>query len=156
MALALLGGAALILAWAIPAAWAGGEAYRNAIFWGQTAHRMVDSFAHRAPAWFYLAWLPLMLAPWLLWPRWWRNWRALPGALRQDSGLRLALLGTLFCLAFFSFVSGKRVHYLLPEFTLFALLAARALAASSVGCRAAVRWRCWPPRCSRRAARRRR
>ncbi len=94
---------------------------------------MVDSFAHRAPAWFYLAWLPLMLAPWLLWPRWWRNWRALPGALRQDSGLRLALLGTLFCLAFFSFVSGKRVHYLLPEFTLFALLAARALAASSVG-----------------------
>ena len=133
VALALLGGAALILAWAIPAAWAGGEAYRNAIFWGQTAHRMVDSFAHRAPAWFYLAWLPLMLAPWLLWPRWWRNWRALPGALRQDSGLRLALLGTLFCLAFFSFVSGKRVHYLLPEFTLFALLAARALAASSVG-----------------------
>ena len=132
VALALLGGAALILVWAIPAAWAGGEAYRNAIFWGQTAHRMVDSFAHRAPAWFYLAWLPLMLAPWLLWPRWWRNWRALPGALRQDSGLRLALLGTLFCLAFFSFVSGKRVHYLLPEFTLFALLAARALAASSV------------------------
>ncbi len=49
VALALLGGAALILAWAIPAAWAGGEAYRNAIFWGQTANRMVESFAHRAP-----------------------------------------------------------------------------------------------------------
>lgn len=86
VALALLGGAALILAWAIPAAWAGGEAYRNAIFWGQTAHRMVDSFAHRAPAWFYLAWLPLMLAPWLLWPRWWRNWRALPGRCAKTAG----------------------------------------------------------------------
>ncbi|MDZ7591203.1 MAG: hypothetical protein U5L05_11080 [Rubrivivax sp.] len=74
-----------------------------------------------------------MLAPWLLWPRWWRGWRALPDALRDDSGLRLALFGALFCLVFFSFVSGKRVHYLLPEFTLFALLAARALAVSRAG-----------------------
>ena len=38
--LALLGGAAMILAWAIPAGFAGGDEYRNAIFWGQTAGRM--------------------------------------------------------------------------------------------------------------------
>jgi len=133
VALAVLGGAALILAWAIPAAWSGGEVYRNAIFWGQTANRMVESFAHRAPAWYYLAWLPLVLAPWLLWPRWWSGWRALPAALRDDSGLRLALFGALFCLVFFSFVSGKRAHYLLPEFALFALLVARALATSATG-----------------------
>jgi 4-amino-4-deoxy-L-arabinose transferase-like glycosyltransferase len=124
---ALLGGAALILAWAVPAAIAGGEAYRNAIFWGQTANRMVSSFAHRAPWWFYLAYLPLMLAPWLLWPRWWRG---LQRGLLGESGFRFALLGALFCLLFFSLVSGKRWHYLLPEFVLFALLASRALADS--------------------------
>ncbi|MEK9723756.1 MAG: glycosyltransferase family 39 protein, partial [Rhodospirillaceae bacterium] len=39
-------GAAVGLAWALPAATAGGPAYRAAIFWGQSAGRMVDSFAH--------------------------------------------------------------------------------------------------------------
>ncbi len=122
--LALLGGAALILAWAVPAGIYGGEAYRQAIFWGQTANRMVRSFSHQAPWWFYLAWLPLLLAPWLLWPQWWRGLRR---ALFDESGWRFALFGALFCLVVFSLVSGKRPHYLLPEFVLFALLAARAL-----------------------------
>lgn len=123
--LALLGGAALILAWAIPAAIAGGPEYRNAIFWGQTAGRMTSSFAHRAPVWFYLAWLPLMLLPWLLWPRWWRGLRR---TLLAESGFRLALLVVLVCLASFSLISGKRWHYLLPEFAVFALIVARAAA----------------------------
>jgi 4-amino-4-deoxy-L-arabinose transferase-like glycosyltransferase len=124
---ALLGGATLILAWAVPAGISGGEADRNAIFWGQTANRMVSSFAHRAPWWFYLAYLPLMLAPWLLWPR---RWLELHRGLLGESGFRFALLGALFCLAFFSLVSGKRWHYLLPLFVLFALIASRALAGS--------------------------
>jgi 4-amino-4-deoxy-L-arabinose transferase-like glycosyltransferase len=122
--LALLGAAALILAWAIPAGQHGGEAYREAIFWGQTANRMVKSFAHQAPWWTYLMWLPLLLAPWLLWPQWWRG---LERALFDESGWRFALFSTLFCLVAFSLVSGKRPHYLLPQFLLFALLAARAL-----------------------------
>ncbi len=124
---ALLGGATLILAWAVPAGISGGEAYRNAIFWGQTANRMVSSFAHRAPWWFYLAYLPLMLAPWLLWPRWWLG---LHRGLLGESGFRFALVGAVFCLVFFSLVSGKRWHYLLPQFVLFALIASRALAGS--------------------------
>ena len=128
--LSALGGAALILAWAVPAGIAGGDEYRQAIFWGQTADRMVASFAHRAPWWYYLAWLPLMLAPWLLWPRW---WRALRPALMRESGVRLALFGALFCLGAFSLISGKRIHYLLPEFVLFALVVARALAQSQAG-----------------------
>jgi 4-amino-4-deoxy-L-arabinose transferase-like glycosyltransferase len=130
VALALLGAAAMILAWAIPAGLSGGAEYRNAIFWGQTANRMVSSFAHRAPWWAYLAWLPLMLAPWLLWPRWWRG---LKRELLAESGTRFVLGGALFCLVAFSLVSGKRPHYLLPEFVLFALLAARALCDSRPG-----------------------
>ncbi len=122
--LALLGGAALILAWAVPAGLSGGEAYRQAIFWGQTANRMVRSFSHQAPWWAYLAWLPLMLAPWLLWPHWWRGLRR---ELFSETGWRFACFGALFCLVFFSLVSGKRPHYLLPEFALFALIAARSL-----------------------------
>lgn len=131
VALALLGGAALILAWAIPAAIAGGPDYRNAIFWGQTAGRMASSFAHRAPFWFYLAWLPLMLLPWLLWPRLWRGLRpAARSGLLAEPGGRLLLFVCGLALLAFSLISGKRWHYLLPEFAAFALLAARiALAA---------------------------
>lgn len=125
--LSLLGGAALILAWAIPAGIAGGEAYRNAIFWGQTAGRMTHSFAHRAPWWYYFAYLPIMLAPWLLWPRWWAG---LQRGLMRESGVRLCALVMLVCLLAFTLISGKRWHYLLPEFVPFALLAARALSGS--------------------------
>ena len=134
--LALLGGAALILAWAVPAGLAGGEAYRNAIFWGQSAGRMVDSFAHREPWWFHLVALPLLLAPWFLWPRWWLGLRAslktgLQRGAASASGLRFLLLGLLVCLVFFSSISGKRWHYLLPAFPLFALLLVRAVSAHS-------------------------
>ena len=52
---------AIALAWAIPAGISGGEAYRNAIFWGQSAGRVVDSFAHKKPIYWYLAILPPML-----------------------------------------------------------------------------------------------
>jgi 4-amino-4-deoxy-L-arabinose transferase-like glycosyltransferase len=128
--LALAGGAALILAWAVPAAIAGGPQFRDAIFWGQSAGRMVSSFAHRYPWWFYLPALPLMLAPWLLWPR---GWRGLSRAMLADSGVRLLLVGLAFAFVFFSAISGKRWQYLLPEFTPFALLAAVALAGTKGG-----------------------
>jgi 4-amino-4-deoxy-L-arabinose transferase-like glycosyltransferase len=125
--LAVLLGAAIALAWALPAGMSGGEAYRNAIFWGQTANRMVESFAHRRPFWWYLPLLPLLLFPWFVWPGF---WKAL--AHHRRAGLDR---GTRFCLAWmlpvfiaFCFISGKQPHYLVPLFPAFALLAARVLA----------------------------
>ncbi|MDO9007309.1 MAG: glycosyltransferase family 39 protein [Thiobacillus sp.] len=124
--LAILLGAAIALAWALPAGMAGGEAYRNAIFWGQTADRMVESFAHRRPVWWYVPLLPVLLFPWIVWPGWWRSL-----AQHRREGLDR---GTRFCLAWilpvfiaFSFISGKQPHYLVPLFPAFALLTARVL-----------------------------
>jgi 4-amino-4-deoxy-L-arabinose transferase-like glycosyltransferase len=125
IALAFVGATALALAWAVPAGLRGGPAYRDAIFWGQTAHRMVESFAHRQPVWWYLPWLPIVLAPFLLWRPLWDGLRAWP--LRGDPGARLAIAMIVPALAAFSLVSGKQLHYLLPQFPAFALLAARAL-----------------------------
>jgi len=118
--------AALIgLAWAIPATRAGGEAYRNAIFWGQTAHRVVDSFAHAHPVWWYLPWLAVLFAPWVLLP--WL-WTAARGAWRQcDRGLRFCTTWILSVLLLLSLVSGKQVKYLLPLLPGFALLVSRVL-----------------------------
>ena len=124
---AVLLGAAIALMWAIPAGMAGGEAYRNAIFWGQTADRMVESFAHRRPFWWYLPLLPLMLFPWFVWPG---LWKALAHHRKTglDRGMRFCLAWMLPVFVAFSFISGKQPHYLVPLFPAFALLTARVLA----------------------------
>ncbi|MFZ4536628.1 ArnT family glycosyltransferase [Propionivibrio sp.] len=124
---AILLGAAIALSWAIPAGLAGGEEYRQAIFFGQTVNRMVESFAHRRPLWWYLPLLPLLFFPWLLWPG---LWRALSHYVRRelDRGGRFCLAWMLPVLVAFSFISGKQPHYLIPLFPAFALLAARAMA----------------------------
>lgn len=122
--LGVLGGAALVLAWAIPAGLAGGDEYRHAILWSQTSGRVTESFSHRRPFWHYLPLLPLILAPWSLWPR---LWRALRRLAWSDSAVRFAAVTALVPLLGFSLISGKQAQYLLPGFAAFALLAARAL-----------------------------
>ena len=127
---AVLLGAAIALAWAIPAGMAGGEEYRNAIFWGQTANRMVESFAHKRPFWWYLPLLPLLLFPWFVWPGLWRAIRQY-GRQGLDRGGRFCIAWMLPVFVAFSFISGKQVHYLVPLFPAFALLAARAMASGA-------------------------
>lgn len=127
---AVLLGAAIALAWAIPAGIAGGDDYRRAIFWGQTANRMVQSFAHKRPFWWYLPLLPLLFFPWAVWPT---LWRSLHELMRQrlDRGVRFCIAWGLPVFVAFSLISGKQVHYLVPIFPAFALVSARALAAGS-------------------------
>ena len=125
VALAVVGGAALALAWAVPAGQAGGEAYREAIFWGQSAGRMVKSFAHARPFWWYAAVLPGLLFPWVLWPTAWRALRrGRNAATRADGGVRLCLIWFGVAFLAFSVISGKQLHYLLPEFPALALVLA--------------------------------
>jgi 4-amino-4-deoxy-L-arabinose transferase-like glycosyltransferase len=121
-------GALIALCWAVPAAYSGGEAYAQALFWKQTANRIVESFAHRQPWWWYLPLMPLLLFPW--------PW--LPGLWREVRGLSFRDWGVRFCLAWFilplillSMISGKQVHYLLPLFPAFGLLGARLATGAS-------------------------
>ncbi len=124
--LAVAFGAAIALAWAIPAALRGGEEYRNAIFWGQTANRMVESFAHRRPMWWYVPLLPVFLFPWLLWPGFWRKLLALKNEGLNDS-LRFCLAWIVPVFLAFSLISGKQPHYLVPLMPAFALVFASVL-----------------------------
>ena len=120
---AVLLGALLALAWAVPAGQAGGTAYREAILWGQSAGRISNSFAHRLPVWWYLAWAPALWLPWTAWPPLWRSIKG----FRGDLGLRFCAIQALVALIVFSLISGKRIHYLLPIFPALALYAARCL-----------------------------
>ncbi|GAB2591873.1 glycosyltransferase family 39 protein [Dyella jejuensis] len=131
--LAIALGLALLLAWAIPAGFSGGEAYRHRLFFTQTAGRVVNGIQHDQPLqshphWFgwYLIWLPMLLFPFSAWPR---AWAAL-GTLRRplDSGVRFALCWLLPSFVLFSVISGKQWYYLLPEFGGWTLLLAGAIA----------------------------
>jgi hypothetical protein len=108
----ILGGAAIGLAWAIPAAIAGGQAYADAIFLHQTVDRMTKSFAHRRPLWWYFMVLPAMLLPWTLALRApWRTWR---DNFHMDKSVRFGVVWFVPAFAAFCLVSGKQPHYLLP------------------------------------------
>ena len=122
--ISVLAGGGLALMWAIPAGLAGGETYYRAIFWGQTADRLVDSFAHEHPIWWYIPLLPLGLFPWLLWPR---VWQIKNLSIFSDQGVRFCAswIGPTFI--GFSLISGKQLHYLLPLFPAFALFVADQL-----------------------------
>lgn len=112
--LAMAGAFAVLVGWALAAAAIGGEAYRNELFFVQTAGRVVDSFDHAEPWWWYLSLLPALLLPWLLWPR---AWRAFAAAVMHDRsiGMRFIACWLLPVFAAFSLISGKQAYYLLPE-----------------------------------------
>lgn len=118
----VLAGLALTALWLVPAILNGGAAYRDQVLWGQSAGRMVNSFAHQQPFWFFLALIPLFIWPW--------GWSPLlrsfaPGRLWADEGARFCALQVGAALVIFSLISGKQPHYLLPEIAVFAMLVAR-------------------------------
>ena len=139
--LGVLLGAVIALAWALPAAYFGGDEYRRAIFWGQTAGRVAESFAHRAAWWYYLPLLPLILFPWFIWPRFWRGLFE-PKPESEKSGLRFLTAWLVLTLIGFSLVSGKQAKYLVPFLPAFALLAGHALGTLSAPARW---WEMLPP-----------
>ena len=125
---AVLGGAVIALLWAIPAGLHGGAQYQHDIFWGQTADRMVNSFAHKRPVWWYLAASPLLLFPWLFLGSFWRGLaNTHSGFIRSDFGLRFCLAWLAPVFVAFSLISGKQVHYVLPLFPAIALMIARLI-----------------------------
>lgn len=128
-------GVAIALAWALPAAARGGPAYRHAIFFGQTAGRLVESFAHDRPWYWYLPLLPLIFFPLFWWPL---AWRALRLALRRpwSESARFCLGWALPPFLSFSAISGKQPQYLVPLVPAMALLVAGASDRSE-----SLRWR---------------
>jgi 4-amino-4-deoxy-L-arabinose transferase-like glycosyltransferase len=119
-------GAAIALAWAVPAAIHGGPEYSHAIFLSQTFDRIqgVKTGTHAQPFWWYVVWLPVMLLPWPLVLR--GRFEAMK-ALVRERGARLALAWVLPTVVAFSLIGGKQAHYLLPLLPGVALLFAIAL-----------------------------
>ncbi|MBD8879346.1 glycosyltransferase family 39 protein [Rhodanobacter sp. 7MK24] len=134
---------AVLMAWALPAAWIGGKSYQRMLLVHQTAGRVVDAFAHAHPFWWYLPLLPVLAFPFTLWPRVWvalLRWR-----LPLDPGARFLLAWLIPVLLGFSVISGKQAYYLLPEFAGMAMVMAVALARAEASGAVCSRWLSpWP------------
>lgn len=130
-------GACMAFAWAIPSALSGGDAYAQELLFGQTAGRMVNSFAHRQPFWWYLPIAPLCALPWLFFRP---VWQGCFGAMR-DSSVRFLLSWLIGGSLILSLVSGKQVYYLMPLLPGAALLL--AVLADRSGC-VPSRWQLLP------------
>ena len=118
----IFAGVVMGLCWAIPAAMAGGEEYKQAILFSQTAGRMVKAFAHSRPFYWYFLLTPLLFTPWFFWlPLWRRKNKSFDYAM---TFCVCAIFPALFLL---SLVSGKQIHYVLPILPTCSLLIARAV-----------------------------
>jgi 4-amino-4-deoxy-L-arabinose transferase-like glycosyltransferase len=131
--LAIVLGLVLLLAWALPAGFSGGDEYRHRLFFTQTAGRVVSGMQHAQPLqshahpfWWYLPYLPVLLFPFSAWPRAWASLALLRKPL--EPGLRFALCWLVPVLITFSLISGKQLYYPLPEFAGCMLLLAALIA----------------------------
>lgn len=118
----LLIGLAMLALWLVPAALHAGPSYWEPLL-EKVSGRVVDSFAHARPLYWYVLLLPAVLLPW--WPavRVARDdWKH----LAQTRTGRFALAWMALPFLFFSLISGKQPAYLLP------LLPAAALAVATL------------------------
>ncbi len=111
---ATLLGSLIGLAWAIPAAIAGGTDYASAILWNQSAGRVSQAFDHARPWYWYLPVLLVATLPWPLVNLWRRPWTATPLQ-------RFSVWGVLPALGLLSLMSGKQAHYLMPTLPFLAI-----------------------------------
>jgi 4-amino-4-deoxy-L-arabinose transferase-like glycosyltransferase len=126
---AIVLGAAIALAWALPAAVAGGSQFAYMLFIGQTTERVVEALWHERPWWWYLPLSFALLFPWLWWVEFWRG--LLVRGMEHEPGARFCLAMIVPVFIAFSAISGKQPHYLLPIMPVFALLAARLIVAAA-------------------------
>ncbi|MEJ5237848.1 MAG: glycosyltransferase family 39 protein [Limisphaera sp.] len=128
-----------VLIWLMLAVRRAGWHYGLAVGFHQTAHRVVHSYAHRRPFWWYLPLLPLITMPWGLRLLLFCNAPWLRTAA-SDPGLRFLAAATLPAFVMLSAISGKQVHYLLPLFPALALALARHAHACESGWSRIWRW----------------
>jgi 4-amino-4-deoxy-L-arabinose transferase-like glycosyltransferase len=119
-------GCAIAAGWLAAATAQAGRAFLDEVIYAQGLGRVVESFDHRLPFWWYAPMLWVVALPWA----WWVDgWRALAGLRRHldEPGVRLALAWTVPVFVMLSLISGKRAHYLMGMLPALALLGARAV-----------------------------
>jgi len=124
--------AAVVLAWLTPAILAGGPQYTDTILLKQNVGRAVGSWSHQNPFYYYLLRWPIYFFPWsfvlpLAGVAVVRQWREV------DKLVQFSLLWLIVPFAFFSFISGKRMNYVVPTVPAVGILIAWCLTSGREG-----------------------
>ena len=110
-------GIAIVLSWAIPAAYLAGPAFAKSIFFSQSLGRIVPHHhlvhhAHFKSFFWYFKFLPFYLAPWFLFLPFYTQWKKLK--IHNDKPLQFVITIILICFLMLCLIGGKQIHYLLP------------------------------------------
>jgi len=131
---------AIPLLWLIPAGLEGGRAYLLEILLKQSAGRVVSSFSHARPFYYYLVVFPILFLPWSFFLLLFLDQKVRDDLSRDRSEIRFLLCWVIGTLLFFSLISGKIVVYLLPLTPGLALLIARGFTPLMWGGGGSIRW----------------
>ena len=105
-----------ILLWLIPVLSASSNDFAFWLIWEQTAGRITGNFSssHARPLYFYIMFIPIMLAPWIFFPSFWSGFKTIKNKINQEAGLRFILIWIIPVFISFSLISGKQPHYMVP------------------------------------------
>lgn len=133
---ALLISLALSACWAIPAWHASSHGFAKNIVWQQTFSRINFLGGHHFRdhyPWYYYAYHPRLLLPFLIWPAFYRGIYAYYRSKGKDLMARGLLIALIIGLLLFSFVGAQKAErYLIPGMPLLALWLAHTLQTTSV------------------------
>jgi 4-amino-4-deoxy-L-arabinose transferase-like glycosyltransferase len=113
-----------VLLWLIPVLKASDDHFAFWLVWNQTAGRITGNFgeAHVRPFYFYLPFLPLMIAPWIFFPSFWKRLKNIKNMIHDKLLVRFSTIVFVPIFIAFSFISGKQIHYLVPLLPLLVLM----------------------------------
>ena len=100
------------LSWALYASKLGGEEFRNALLWGQSANRVISGMSHARDWWWYISILPIIFFPWIFMPIIWKSLFKSKNYL--DEGFRFCGFIIIFSIILLSIFADKQPHYLVP------------------------------------------
>ncbi|MBI3545728.1 MAG: glycosyltransferase family 39 protein [Gammaproteobacteria bacterium] len=110
----------IVFAWLIPASMQVGPAFALQWFTESLTAAQLNLFSTSQAWWWYLAWLPVALLPWSLWPLlWMRLWH-----IRREAfsvGMTFCLVVTFSTLGLFSLLDIKQPQFILPLLPLAAM-----------------------------------
>jgi len=120
-------GLALSALWIVPAIISGGKVYGKGLLLKQSVGRIEHSFAHARPIWWYLPLIPAFSFPWIIYAPLFKSIKSNFKMLISEWGFRFVLIWLIGTFIIFSLISGKQVHYIMPELFALSILITRLL-----------------------------
>ncbi|PPR78430.1 MAG: Undecaprenyl phosphate-alpha-4-amino-4-deoxy-L-arabinose arabinosyl transferase [Alphaproteobacteria bacterium MarineAlpha2_Bin1] len=107
------------LSWALYASKLGGDEFKSALLWSQSANRVISGMSHERSWWWYLSIFPVIFFPWIFMPIIWKSF--LTSKNYSDQGFRFCAFIIVSSFILLSIFADKQPHYLVPIIPIFGI-----------------------------------